>query len=232
MRTRKPINLLLITLLFIATSCGKKKWDKTTTVSVKFEVVNFDNGTPGLPGTVEFNAGQLHAKEIRLVGDRKQSDDINIVGNGEVNFNLVSGVSGDQYNFDIPQGTYTDFRVELSLKENGSSPAIKVMGSYTNLNSVTATVQFVTESGDLYDILAKENDGTNEIVLVEGSARSLLVQFDVNDWFSVIAQNDWENADHVNTNQNSPIFINDQDNVNLYNLILAQIANSLGARFE
>ena len=230
---RHPLHIIIICILAIGFVGCKKKWKKPAPVSVNFMAERFEgNGNQtAAPESLTFKNGYLRIVNFQILGDREQADGIDFKNSDTYlyNFNANSELS---YNFDIPQGTYTQLDVIMELGNNDNDPSIKLDAVWTDVNQVETNVQFRYNPRDVFRAMAKENDGTNEIVLVKDESRTMVVKIDLESWFAGISSTMWENADHVGGSQNSPVKIDEDNNTDLYNSIVSRIADGVMVTFQ
>lgn len=220
-------------MLFVAamlTGCGKK-WKKATPVAMDFQTVGFDQAGAVVEG-LDFTTGHAKVTNMQVLGARKQSDDIDLEQSNSANINFNAENGTNAFNFDIPQGTYTDLNLLMTVGNNNNDPSIMLDGTYTDPNGDVVVVQFDLRLQDVIRVQVKDSDNSNEVVLVADEKKTLNITLDFNYWFSSITPLMWYEADHVGVSSNSPIKIDENNNQSIYEVVKDRIPEGITAKFE
>lgn len=212
-----------IALLLIFASC-EKKWKQPVTVNLEFETVQ-------TLGSVDFNDGSISVNEIQFSSSRKQAEDVAFERDEDVSINMPSGSFSTPVSFELPQGTYTQMKLNLVV-ENDSGPGIILKGNYAKQGQQVIPVQIEINSSQLFQLIVKENDGTNEIVLIKDAPRALVITMNLEFLLTDISIDSWQNADMQNTTGIPAIIINTQNNPTIYNSIISRLNGSFQAQFK
>lgn len=89
-------------------------------------------------GSIDFNDGSISISEIQFSSSRKQAEDVEFERVEAVTVNIPSGSFNSPVSFEIPQGTYTQMKLNLKIK-NDSGSNIFLKGNYMKQG------QFLTE---------------------------------------------------------------------------------------
>jgi len=235
MRLRiKTIGVVFVLLAFVA--CGKK-WKKPVAIGVEFNVpalVADTTSTAGSVNTFVPQNGRFALDNLQIIGERVQGDDLNqTIGKSfEFQFDRESTLA---YQIDIPQGTYTqlDFLFHLAEKGGGNgNNNIFLKGDYIDENLDRYKVQLRVDVTTILRSRAVDADNSEEIVLVADKGRTLNVHFEVEQWFSTITPQMWEDADRTGSSSNSVLRIDSQNNSDLYSLVVGQLGEAFLVKFE
>lgn len=229
---KKPFSRIFFTLfIFSAFSCGKK-WKEPTQVTMVFEIKSVNTGNQGSPGALNIYNGSVNFSSIELSGERKQGDDIFLSQNSNSSIDVNTGAVSPSIHFDIPQGTYDYMRFKITCDKQSGDNSILLMGTYTKLNNQVVPVRFELASTEYIEILPKENNNSDEVVLVKDVARNLVITVDVENWFSSLTTTLFEDADLTNISGQPTILINTQNNSTIFTNIINRIPNGFSAKFQ
>lgn len=165
-------------------------------------------------------------EELDFDGTRKQGqNDISLVKKFETGFNIPfnQNASGTGITFNIPQGTYTEIRISLRVKDFNNAPSIILNGYYVNTIGNTLPVYFEYENNEHIEIAAKTSSGNTEIVLIEDKPSNAAIILNPHYWFGPVTQNMLETADTTIINSVPNIIITKDDNEDIYDLIINRI---------
>ncbi|MGZ3863155.1 MAG: hypothetical protein ACXVPN_05065 [Bacteroidia bacterium] len=210
---------LLLAILITGLSSCHKKWKKPTEVSFRFQL-NQNSGN----GQIKFTSASLFLSKMSVSADRKQSPphiDLQQTVNSDATF-FVSSPS-PAYRFDIPQGSYSALNVKYETTGNQNSAALTINGTYTDSSGTTFAVQFRLSAGDVNTITAKNPSGGNEITLVEGHSANATIYLNPNYWFAASSANMMDDADVEIVNGVPTIIIDDDENEDIYELVVLRI---------
>jgi len=230
MKRLAPIFFLLVTVIGLG-SCNRK-WKKATKVAVYLETVRFEGNTSqnAGPETLLYKSGHMRIINIQLIGERYQADGIDFERNESVQYDFATG-SALAYQFDIPQGTYSDFDVDLQAGNAGTEPGIKLLMVWVNSASEEVNVEFKLRRQDVYHCVAKEVDGSEQIDLVADENRDMVITLDFDQWFSFITPEMWDDAERFGTS-NFQVKIDESNNSDLYHQIADRIGDGISVQYQ
>lgn len=224
MNTNKTILLLMLTVLSI-TAC-QRKWKKTAPATFGVEVHKVQNSP-----SVTITNGLIVLDKFEFEGKRKQGNDV-FFSNETAGLSRVDiGTSAflPPLNYDIPQGTYTEIRCRLRFKSDDSSiPSVRIEGTF--LNSLNQPIPFIFETED--HIPVEITLSGIEQLFLEDETIMPVIHINANQWFSAITNNQFETADTVLLNNVPTILINEDDNSDLYELVISRIGTIETLEFE
>jgi hypothetical protein len=235
-------NALLLSILVLgvaSTSCSKKKWAKTTEVSISSTTSTSSNeviiaGKPFVMDTltVDFNfAG--------ITGERIQADDISITNSAQFQADYISGQVLGASTFEIPQGTYDKMELSFELGDYVNDPistnvgsTIHISGQYFLPGSVIYEVDIKLDISSSALVQVLDNDNETRILLEEGVKRSIRLSLNTEELFSEINPGLWNAAAVTSVNGAQTIVVSELNNNSIYLGLLAGFPNSITAKFE
>lgn len=220
--------IYLLLGIFLLSSCGKK-WKKPTHISTTFLI---DNTNSGL---VNISSGNITISEIDFNGTREQGTKnvsfIKPYDNGLI-IPLSPSKSVSDITFDIPQGTYTEMKLNIKSKTLNNSPSLSINGSYTNTLSVTIPLVFNLDADENVEIIPKSTNGETEFTLVENRTSKMNIKLNPVYWFQTVTQIMLENADSTDIGGIMTIVISKNSNENIYNMVVNRIQDGNLATFD
>ena len=220
-------------LLFIFVACivsCNKKWKKPTDVYFAFQLNSNSNN-----GIVKFNAASINLDKIYFNGERSQGVKSVQLSQSITNqlIHIDTNPNSTGITFNIPQGTYSKIEIDLSIITNQNEPALNVYGTYIDtLDNDTSAIVFQLLDQQIINLIANQSGGATQISLVAGNPVTVNIILNPNYWFELITPALLENSNLQDVNGVETIFINANENVNLYNLILNRINTNNEAVFK
>lgn len=216
--------------IFILNSCGDKN-KKPVSVGLIVKTEGITSGIAGQAGYLEFTTGHLYITGFSIDANRSKGD--NIQFSRSVNKQVIINPSNPVFTdaFDLVQGDYESMNVSLTLGNNGNSNSLYLFGNYTDQNLVTFQVQLKIDGNQLLSKVALKN-GNPEFKLVYETPEYVDFTINIATLFAAIGSTEWQSAQHQGGNLSSPVFIDNSNNTNLYNLLLAQLSQCLVVSFR
>ncbi len=213
--------LLFCPIVFFSTSC-QKKWKKPTNVSFDFKLnPNTSNGP------INFTSGNLSLSKISFKGERKQGTHevaLDQQYNGVMPIALAQNSIASGIQFDIPQGTYSQMEIKLETNTDQSGNSLLVNGAYIDSLNVSYNVRFKFSAPDVLTMVAiNSSGGGSGIVLVEDQPATATIIMNPNYWFAPLSKSMLDHAEHELVNGVKTIKIDNDENEDLYNLIVGRI---------
>jgi hypothetical protein len=224
---------LLLELTVFFSSC-KNKWKEPVDVVFTFETKQIHQNPSSLQvGEVYIDSANIDITGFSFKGERQQGkSDISFSVNNPDDFVLADGISQPfSITKQLPQGTYQTMTFVLetgviTLKGFVQTENYGLIPFFTTINT--------SQNNNLKGI---NSSGFNDIVLEKGAAKNSSVVFEVQDWFSQINLQAWNNVDFENlTGQpqgqpNKRIVIDAQNNISLYLNLINNIEKSIHVIF-
>lgn len=219
MRRSFPIKLFIAILVIFSASCKKdKKWKIPTDVKFKMDI----NRSAGVSGNLVWISGNIMIANFTFDGKRDQGEDVFFTKTYSSGLNVFFDPNNpvSTWNFDIPQGTYTQINVSYKTYGSPGDKQIVVEGTYTNTaNSNVYPVKFEFEAEEFYNVVAKTSSGSTQIVLNKDVVSTATIKADPVYWFQTVTTNMMDNATFVSVSGNPTILINDATNDNIYDAV-------------
>lgn len=217
---QKPyIKLLIVLFVTFSISCNKsKKWKIPTDVTFKMDV----NRSTALNGNLVWTRGNIMIANFTFDGKRDRGGDVYFTKTYSSGLNVFFDPNNpvSEWDFDIPQGTYTQINVSYRTYGNSGDKHIVVEGSYTNTgNSNVYPVKFEFEAEEFYKIVAKTSSGSTQIVLKKDVASTATIKADPVYWFQTVTTTMMDNATLIIVNGNPTIVISDATNEDIYDAV-------------
>lgn len=217
---QKPyIKLLILLLVLFSISCKKnKKWKIPTDVKFKMDI----NRSTGLSGNLIWTSGNIRVANFTFDGKRDQGGDVYFTKEYSSGLNVFFDPNNpvSEWDFDIPQGTYSQIKVSYKTHGNPGDKHIVVTGTFTNsVNNNVYPVQFEFEAEEYYSVVAKSSSGSTKIVLNKDVASTATIKADPVYWFQTVSTNMMNNATLTNVNGNPTIVISDASNGDIYDAV-------------
>ena len=216
---RSYIKLLIALLVVFSISCKKsKKWKIPTDVKFKMDI----NRSTALNGNLVWTSGNIMVANFTFDGKRDRGGDVYFTKDYSSGLNIFFDPNNtvSEWNFDIPQGTYSQIKVSYKTHGNSSDKHIVVTGTFTNtVNSNVYPVKFEFEAEEFYSVVAKTSSGNQQIVLNKDVASTATIKADPVYWFQTVTTSMMDNATLTTVNGNPTIVINDATNGNIYDAV-------------
>ena len=222
------VNGLCTALILCMVSCGRK-WKKPTEVDFRFEVIKSASNLDYL----EFNSGEISIDHFSFEGKRKQGEDVVFENDLADNYvDVDANTVAQPVQYDIPQGTYTDIKVNIRIKATATSDdAIVLNGTYFGDNDQIVTVIFRFGEDVNIATKAKPKDGGSNIVLVADQFKEVVITIDLTHWFNIISDAMLEGADYFEIDDSWTILIDEVHNNHLYELIISRLDEGVETTF-
>lgn len=202
-------------------SCNRK-WKKTAPAGFSIQLEKSSAGNNFL----SFQSGTIYLDKFGIEGDRKQGDNVLFEDEFESSsqINVSTSVITPALSYDIPQGTYTELRMDIRIRENNGGNSIILNGMYDN-GSVLTPVLF--EFSDKVDIrVFASSSGGSEITLMEDEQTTATITFGIISWFGTVTTNMLDNASLTDIGGVMTIVINESENNNIYDVVVNRIGLS------
>jgi len=233
-KTMERVSKYVLVVLFsfgilLSTSC-QKKWKKPTGV-----VFNLQLGSNSASGPVNFTSGYMVLNKVSFTGERKQGVqhialDQSYSGTNPVNFS--GNATGIGINFDIPQGTYSQIDVNLETGTDTHGNSIQINGTFVDSLNHTYAVQFIFSAANSTTIRATNTSGGNEINLVADRPETATIIMNPSYWFAALSKSMMNKAEHETVGGVQTIQISNDENENLYSLIVNRIKDGNSVIFN
>lgn len=219
------LTTIVIVLSLLLTAC-QRKWKKTAPSIFSVNVHKVQD----VP-SITITNGIIVVDKFEFEGKRKQGNDVYFNSESENLTRIDIGTSAflSPLNYDIPQGTYTEIRCKLRFKSDDSNtPSLRIEGTF--LNSSSQVIPFIFETADHIPIEIAAT-GIEETFIEDNEIRPV-IHLNVNQWFSAITNNQLENADTTIVNSVPTILLDEDNNSDLYELVISRIGTIESLDFD
>lgn len=222
--------LYILLISFIVAGCSQK-WKETAKVDFDFEIY----GTTPVNYGFWFTEGQVNVSRLTFEGNRLQSRSVAFEDNFEspILIDIPTGLVDYSLQYDLPQGTYREVRMEIFLESGAdSTPSISLKGFFADSTGIIRDVLFYV-SGKIESKLITQYPGDREdFSILSGDNYFSVIRLKLNDWFSSIPKSILEGAEISNVNGRETIVISDEHNVPIYSAILPKLGQFDEVQFE
>jgi hypothetical protein len=216
----------IVIVLSLMLSACQRKWKKTAPSIFSVNVHKVQD----VPAITITN-GIIVVDKFEFEGKRKQGNDVYFNNESENLSRIDIGTSAflTPLNYDIPQGTYTEIRCNLRFRSDDSNvPSMRIEGTF--LNSSSQLIPFIFETEDYIPV---EISATGiEETFVEDDEIRPVIHLNVNRWFSAITNNQLDNADTTVINSVPTILLDEDNNSDLYELVISRIGTIESLEFD
>jgi hypothetical protein len=223
--------ILHILLLLLLVSGCSSKWKETGGINFSFEL----NGTSESNFGFWFSSGQIHLGRLRFEGDRLQARDVSFDDRfvDDMKIDIPSGLPTNTLYYELPQGTYRNIKMGVSLENVADSlPSIMLNGYFRDSTGLTRDVIFKL-NGKIESTLKTLYPGDREnYSILEGDFYTATIRFSIGDWFSTIPPSILQDAVIDIINSRETILISAERNVNIYSIILPKIGQFDEVQYE
>ncbi len=222
------INFLLIASLAVLPSCKKKKedqWKIPTSVKFKMDIER----SPAVDGNLVFTGGNIVLEYFTFDGKREQGGDVYFSKDyTALNVAFDENNTVPEWNFDIPQGTYSQIKVSYRTYGNPGDKQIVLTGTYKNtVTNIVYPVKFEIDANGVYNVFAKKSGGSNQIVLEKNTESVATMKMDPVYWFEEVTTGMMDNADLILIDGKQTILINKSTNKPINNEVKSRVTHDV-----
>ena len=221
----KALAITLAALNVLLTGCEDTSFQKVPTeVNVVFGVSTNTASNPS------FTGGYIALSSFEFEGRRTAGDDVAFEKEFEPQLKVAfdTTVIMSELMFDIPQGEYYRIDVRFDTEDADWSPNVLATGTYNSTSNGTIPIRFELASSEHFDIRATGN----RITLTKDVAKNAVVLLDPNTWFDIVPTSMFENADRIVVDGILTILINEQENVDIFELVVNRMEESCTVEFK
>jgi hypothetical protein len=213
--------------MILSVSCTDK-WKETTGLSVSLKSKPVVNSS-----FLSVQSTELGITGFSFNGTRKQGAEISFSESPDKTFDieLTDTISQGVMNFDLPQGTYQQVGIRYSLYQINGSPSLKLFGRYIKFTPPYENEEYYYQiTYNLNQLVQSQvHLPTDGIDVVPGNVYELSISIDLNYLLGSYTEYDFRAANKKNYNGHEYIFIDTQNNYNLYDKFKSRIADSFSS---
>jgi hypothetical protein len=227
------IAILSLSLLII--SCNKSDLKKPTSVNIEFNT----NTSTIATNNINLESSEITIQEFFIRGKRVKGENINFTKHlqSPLNIDLEGNKTIDELFFNIPQGNYTELSVEFENILTTIEPSIIIEGNYKLTSGPIVDVIFEMSQVQEFTLNCDFKNQSDIIILDKNIEQNISIELSPVTWLNSITNSELENAvltigNNGNGLGNSTIFLNETNNVSLYNKIVVDMTNGNKAIFK
>jgi len=211
------------------TSC-KNEWKLPTDVGFKVDI----NRETSSDGQIVFTNGNIVLATFEFDGEREQGDDVYFSKSFPKGLIIPFSSSTviEELNFDIPQGTYSKIDISFETFDELGGVNITVNGFYTNSSSEKIPIKFEYTSSEEFDIVAVDYTGSNQIILNQDHPVNAQIEINPIHWYQIVSSTTLDDADLVDINGIPTLLISEDENEDIFDIIIDRLDESLEAVFR
>lgn len=233
--------LLIAPIGLIAPACQKEELKEPSEVDLGFQVENEDPSIQGQGqgqgngSSIELrtkNEGELSIQEVRLIGTRKEGEDVDFSREESVELPIKDVRNGPKVRFDLPQGTYEDMKLRFELAKDGKG-GVQYEGERImkkgNGPAQATPFRLIIEEEKSIECKVDPSNGQGTIELRKGEPRKIEVKVRPAKWFEKTPPGLWRNAKVVPKGGKQMIPVRRGNNRTLHSKVLKRIDKGFNA---
>lgn len=221
------ISIVFAGFILTAVACTDK-WKETTTMTVSFNAKPLQ--------TVQFltvTEAYVNITGFHFSGTRKQGSDVSFSASptDNIEVELTDSAGSSLSTYDLPQGTYQHVNAGFSLLQDNSNAALQICGKYIKFTPPFESDEYRYRiTYNLPENITVQPDlPSSGIDIIEGTPYRLLIQADMNYLLGSFSEYDFRAASKKYYYDKEYIFIDTQNNYNLYEKIKTRLPASFSA---
>jgi len=163
-----------------------------------------------------FEGGLLRISRFQLDGDRVEAEDYFFQNGYTPPMEIpLDSLAYPSLQFDLPQGIYNSIRLQFEIP-SANIPTLIIMGRFQDSTGVWVPLRLEVDSFELFNILALDPYGDQEIVIEEGNSYYGLLKLNPQHWFSSVRTEQLESAQRISLSGQSTILITRSVNAEIF----------------
>jgi len=231
---KTPIQIIIIALIFVFSSCEKDELTKPTEILLQFEMEPHQNqgATKSMNG---FTIDQCNMviSSMEFDGRREVGEDYYFNKSFEtpLKAEMHTGNTNQTVSFDAPIGVYNKIDISFSLGAENEK-ALILTGKYNQGPLVEIPIRFEYNLQENIRVQGQSKSGNQEIVLKKDDITKATVVFNTPELFQLTTVGMIQNAMQQNINGQATVLIDNKTNIDIFNLLASRIDNSVQVIFE
>ncbi len=230
---KKYVYIIAGILISGFSSCEKDELTLPSKVNFEFTMEAYHSSAAAQSKFgLDIDEGTIIINSIEFDGNREVGEDYFFTRDFTPSLQAVMP-DGDtsQVSFDVPQGVYNNIEIEFSLGAKDKN-ALTLYGKYKQGPFAQVPVHIEYTFPEKIRVRAKNQDGKKQIVLQKDKPSTAKVIFNTPAFFQLINPKMIENAVRVEINGTPTILINNEVNVDIFNLLATRLDNSVSVIFK
>ena len=223
---------LLCFLCFV--SCEKDELTIPAEVNFEFAMESYHSGTSVKSGQAfDIDEGTIFVNAVEFDGRRDQGEDYFFTSNFEtpLHAEMHTGYMNQNVTFDIPQGVYNRIELIFSIG-NDEDEGLCLRGKFQQGPVEEIPVVFEYNFQEQIRVRAKNKNGYEQIVLKKDTPSTATVVCDASFLFRMVNIGMIQSAERIQMEGEEIILINNENNTNIFGLLVTRLDNSMRVIFE
>lgn len=213
------MNRILVYLgIFFLLGCNKNELKEPINLEVN---LSLNNDTENMEH-LYFSGGFIYLSSFSFEGKREGADDVFFEKEWSEG-KLLALSSSDNLSFQIPKGNYFITAAQFELFDDNDNITLRIEGEFNNENDLKPLI-FEFSSNEYFSIIDDTELEVNSDLLYQ-------IVLDPVFWFSTITKADLTNANTRSIGGRETIYIGENFNENLYDIIIDKLDESLEVSF-
>lgn len=229
------ILIFCILAVITSTSCEGDELKVPVKVNIAFDMNTYemqdeDKGDPVLT----IDEGYLVINTIEIDGDRVEGEDYSFTSNYDPTLlvELHDGISSKDVQFEFPQGIYKNIEFSLIIGEE-ASPALRLKGICNKAPLEGIPLLFEYPFTEKLQVEATNSEGKKEIVLTkEEEPITATILLDTPNLCKLFNWGMIKQAELVTIEDEDVLLINNETNINIFNILAIRLEQSMQVVFE
>lgn len=212
--------LLIILLVFFSSCQEEDEFKVPVDVQFSLELIQENNSK------IQFSEIELAIESFSFEGEREQSEDVEFSKEYEPGLRISANPSTiiEEFDMTIPQGIYTSIAISMETAYSEQNPGLVLKGLYQLPTGNIPVI--ISLTNQVYLEMEAENEfGNKEIIIKSESPPSALIRFNPVSWFQSVPQAMLMDADKIDQNDGSIIYISEEHNEDIFEILMTRIDN-------
>ncbi|MFO7852464.1 MAG: hypothetical protein ACQERS_04270 [Bacteroidota bacterium] len=231
---KKIFLLFWIFCIAVISACEKDELKLPAEVKLEFDM-NFFNLEGNTKAGQKFTVDEAYLilSSLEFDGKREQGEDYFFTSpfDEPVRAEMHTGLTNQNISFDVPQGIYNVIELNLALGD-GEGPALQLRGRFQLGPFVDVPVLFEYAFSEEIRVRAMNKEGNRQVILKKDTPATATVILDAPFMFQLINMGILKNAEHFVIEGEETIVINNEKNIDIFNILATRLDKSLQVIFE
>jgi hypothetical protein len=222
MKSNKLFNLIILSGILFFAACKKDNGNSQSTFKYKLTTTNRSYVVNRLEsGNITWVSGYGSANQVKFEAKNSSGTEVEYKTSASQHIDLFAPLASALGTITLPAGTYSEIEFKGELAPNNPDAALELNGNFTSGAGTTAVVFTVNSPVEI-------KTEKNNVVISDNASYTALTTFDLSKLTTGITEAMLNNA--VKTS--GKIVISANSNINLYNMILANLDNCDEVEFD
>jgi hypothetical protein len=233
---KKILFLLCIAIAFASTACEEDELKVPVKVNIDFDMYTFvmEDEAKGDP-VLTIDEGNLVISGMEIDGDRDEGEDyfFESAFDPSLFVDLHMEIASQDVTYEFPQGVYKKIEFSLTIGDE-EHDALSLRGICNKAPLENVPLLFEYPISDILQVGATNIDGKKEIVLTheEGEPVTATIILDVPNLFKLFNWGMIKQAELTSIEDEDVLLINNETNINIFNILAIRLEQSMQVVFE